>query len=67
MPRNIAAIIVAIEATKHGNNNEKPSQISSIDIGVPWFCVEEIYVQILEFVDRETNVRRKCSMVLRGS
>ena len=53
--------------TKHGNNNEKPSQISSIDIGVPWFCMEEIYVQIIEFVDRETNVRRKCSMVLRGS
>ena len=60
-------VIVAIEMTKHGNNNEKLSQIPSIDIGVPWFCVEEIYVQILEFVDRETNVRRNCSTVLRGN
>ena len=41
--------------------------ISSIEIGFPWFCVEEISVQIPEFVDRETNVHRKCSMVLRGN
>ena len=40
--------------------------ISSIEIGFPWFCVEEISFQIPKFVDRETNVRRKCSTVLRG-
>ena len=42
-------------------------QILLIEIGFPWFCVEEISVQIPEFVDRETNVRRTCSMVLRGN
>ena len=42
-------------------------QISSIEIGFPWFCVEEISVQIPEFVGRETNIHQKCSMVLRGN
>ena len=42
-------------------------QISLIEIGFPWFCMEEISVQILEFVDRETNVRQKCSMVFCGN
>ena len=35
-----------------------------------WFstvCVEEISVQILEFVDKVTNFRRMCSTVLRGN
>ena len=41
--------------------------ISLIEIGFPWFCMEEISVQILEFVYRETNVRRKCSMILHGN
>ena len=35
--------------------------------GFPRFCMEEIFVQILEFVDRETNVCRNRSMVLRGT
>ena len=42
-------------------------QISSIEIGFPWFCVEEISVQIPEFVDRETNIRRNRSTVFRGT
>ena len=42
-------------------------QISLKEVGFPWFCMEEIFVQIPEFVDRETIVRRKCSMVLRGN
>ena len=42
-------------------------QISSKVIGFPQFFMVEIYVQIPEFVDRETNVRRKCSMVLHGN
>ena len=42
-------------------------QISSIEIGFPRFYVEEISVQIPEFVDRETIVRQKCSMVLCGN
>ena len=42
-------------------------QISSIEIGFPWFCVEEISVQIPEFVDRETNVHQNCSIVFRGT
>ena len=29
--------------------------------------MEENSVQILDFIDRETNVRRKCSMFLRGN
>ena len=33
-------------------------QILSIEIGFPWFCMEEISVQILEFVDRETNIHQ---------
>ena len=41
--------------------------ISSIEIGFPQFCVEEIFVQIVEFIDRESNVRRNCSMILRGN
>ena len=67
MPQNIAVIIVTIEMTKHGNSNEKPSQILSIEIGFPWFCMEEISVQIPEFVDRETNIRRNLSTVLPGN
>ena len=67
MPQNIVSIIVAIETAKRGNSNEKPSQISSIEIGFLRFCVEEISVQIPEFVDRETIVRRKCFIVLRGN
>jgi len=42
-------------------------QISSIEIGFLQFCVEEIFAQILEFVDRETIVCRNCSMVWRGN
>ena len=41
--------------------------ILSIEIGFPWFCVEEISVQIPELVDRETIVRRNSSMVLHGN
>ena len=41
--------------------------ISSKVIGFPQFCVEKISVQIPEFVNRETNVRRKCSTVLLGN
>ena len=41
--------------------------ISSIEIGFPQFCMGEISVQIPEFVDRETNVHRKCSTFLHGS
>ena len=33
-------------------------QISLIEIGFPWFYVEEISVQIPEFVNRELNVHR---------
>ena len=67
MPQNITVIIVTIETIKCGNSNETPSQISSIEIGFPHFYIEEISFQILEFIDRETNVRRNYSMVLRGT
>ena len=42
-------------------------QISSKVFGFPRFCVEEISVQIPEFVDRETNVRQNYSTILRGN
>ena len=67
MPRNIVTVIVAIETTKRGNSNETLLLMSSIEIGFPRFCMEEISVQILEFVDRDANVRQNCSTVLRGT
>ena len=42
-------------------------QISSREIDFPRFCMEEIYVQIPNFVDRETNIHQKCSTVFRGN
>ena len=42
-------------------------QISSIEISFPRFFMEETSVQIPEFVDREANVRQKCSSVLCGN